>query len=89
MVHNFFIRFVKKVCKTIRKVLWIIFEKVCGKPLESNFYVYKKVIPLTFSKYFTFFSTNLFYLFPTILFHYSTRPTITTTNNFHKRKDKK
>ena len=86
MVDNFLIQNVEKPCKNLCKTQC----KVCAKFREKlnyiQIYVYKLIIPLTFSDFFTTFYTTKSPLLLSNSFHYSTASTNTTINNLIERK---
>ena len=80
--------FVENLCKSPSKTLCKSSEKLSAKSPFPHFYRAK----LTFSAYFSHFSHRLLLHIPPLnlpnLFHYSTVPTINTTNYFNKERTK-
>lgn len=85
MANNFITQNVEIWCKTFRKTLRKTRAIFCAFPKIHQIHVYKLFIPPTFS----YFPTNFLTATPPLslnnLFHYSTDPTITTTNIFNNK----
>ena len=85
MVNNFITQAVEIQCKTICKTPRKTRAIFCVLLKIHQNYVYKLFIPPTFPYFPTNFLTTTPPLSLSNLFHYSTYPTITTTNIFNNK----
>ncbi len=76
MQHN-----VEILCKTLRQSMCKICVHFCGILKSTKLFVENQSFTHTFSLLSTKFSTGISSLFVRNVFHFSTMPTITTTNN--------
>lgn len=74
-------KIVENLCKTQCKSPCKSRENLCVKPHFAHFHVDFSTFSQTFSHFFTDFPTAFSPLILLKLFHYSTTPTTTTTNN--------
>lgn len=77
---NKIIQYVEILCITIWKSPCKFRANFCEKLVHHHFSVYKKFYSPTFPTHSTIFFTPYPSDTPAYLFHYSTTPTITTTN---------
>ena len=78
-------KILENLCKTKCKSTSKTRVNFCAKFLTFTKNVHNSPFPLTFSNFCTNFFTTFLPLYLTNIFHYSTDPTITTTNNLIER----
>lgn len=73
------------LCKNLKKILRKVNEKKCEQFIEHNYSCVKTVLFTKFFKLFQNFLTTSPPLIESNIFHYSTPPTITTTNKYNRK----